>query len=207
MTSINYNKLKLLKLSLVFLLVIICCFYFFKTSSYAKYKSEIESSIDTEIAKWSIFLNNENITDTFEKSININDITWESTHTEKNHAAPGSNGYFTIEIDASTTEIAFKYDINYTDKSIDDNYVLTVSSITSSDGFLVYTKEHNYTGLFSLDDIDNKKKKIITINVYWKNDDQTDFDSLVDANSKYLDLKFSATQYHGENIVEYSKQK
>ena len=63
MTSINYNKLKLLKLSLVFLLVIICCFYFFKTSSYAKYKSEIESSIDTEIAKWSIFLNNENITD------------------------------------------------------------------------------------------------------------------------------------------------
>lgn len=207
MTSINYNKLKLLKLFLTFFLVIICCFYFIGTFSYAKYASNIEGNIDTKIASWSIFLNSENITDTFEKSITIDDITWESDHTENGHAAPGSNGYFTIELDGDTTEVAFKYDIDYTDKSVDSDYVLTISSITSSDGFLVYTKEHNYTGLFSLDDIDNKKKKIITINVYWKNDDQTDFDSLVDADSKYLDLKFSATQYHGENIVEYSKQK
>ena len=38
----------------------------------------------------------------------------------------------------------------------------------------------------------------------WKNDDISDFDSNVDDQSDFLDLKFVATQYRGENIIEYS---
>lgn len=204
MTRINFNKLKLIKLVLLFVLVVICFCYFCGFFTYSKYKSEVSTEVDSKIAHWSILLNSENITDTFEKNISIDDITWESTHTESGYASPGSSGYFTIEIDGDTTEVAFKYDISYTDKTIDENYVLNLVSINSSDGFLIHTKKNNYTGLFSLPDINNKRKKIITINVLWKNDDETEFDSNVNENSTFLNLKFVATQYNGENIVEYS---
>lgn len=205
MTRVYFNKLKLIKLILVFILVIICVCYCCGVFTYSKYQSKVETEVESNIAKWSIFLNSENITDTFEKTVTIDDITWESTHTESGHAAPGSSGYFTIEIDGDITEVAFKYDINYIDKSQDENYVLKLVSMTSSDGYLIHTKKDNYTGLFSLADINSKRKKVITFNVVWENDDETDFDSNVDSNSDFLDLKFIATQYHGENIVEYSE--
>lgn len=204
MARVFFNRFKLLKLLLIFILVIICFCYFFGVFTYSKYQSKVDTEVSAKIAKWSIFLNSENITDTFEKTISINDITWESTHTESGHAAPGSSGYFTVEIDGDDSEVAFKYDISYTDKTQDENYVLDLVSINSSDGFLVHTKSNNYTGLFSLADINNQRKKVITFNIIWKNDDSTDFDSKVDNESNFLDLKFIATQYHGENIVEYS---
>lgn len=201
----RYNKLKLVKIMLIFILVLVCFYYICNPFSYSKYRANVKSEVDTKVASWSILLNKENITDTFEKKISISDINWNAEHTESKYVAPGSNGNFTLEIDVDSTEVAFKYDISYTDKSVDNNYVLTISSITSSDGFLVNTDENNYTGLFSLSDIEKKRKKIITVNVYWPNDDDTNFDSEVSDDSNYLDLKFTATQYHGESIVEYSK--
>ena len=206
MTKVSFNRFKLIKLLLIFLLVIICFCYFCGIFTYSKYQSKVGTEVNPKIAKWSILLNSENITDTFEKTISINDITWESTHTESGHAAPGSSGYFTIEIDGDDSEVAFKYDVSFTDKSQDENYVLNLVSINSSDGFLIHTKSNNYTGLFSLTDINNQRKKVITFNVIWKNDDITDFDSNVDDQSDFLDLKFVATQYRGENIIEYSSE-
>lgn len=203
------KKIPIIKLSKVILtgvLVIFCILYLFSNTTSASYESIVNSDANSTIAKWSININNENITDTYDKKIDINDITWDNSHTESGKVSPGSTGSFTFEIDPDDTDLAFRYDIKYIDKTIDDNYVLTITSITSSDSYLIHTGIDNYTGLFSLNDINNKTKKIITINISWlNNEENNEKDSLVGITDdvNYIDLDFSAKQYNGELIEEY----
>ena len=199
--------IKLTKVILTGVLVIFYVLYLSGAMTSASYESVATGESKSDIAKWKININSQNITDTYDKEVSINDITWDNTHTESGKVSPGTTGVFTLEIDPIDTDLAFKYDIKYIDKSINSDYVLTITSITSSDSYLVHTAEDNYTGLFSLNDVNKKNKKVITINISWiNNEENNDEDNKINDSDdvNYIDLRFNASQYNGELIEEYS---
>ncbi len=202
------NIFKLLKVILIGSLVIVCVLYLTNNLTFSSYESKIDGEVDSKIAHWNININEENITDSYDTVIDIDDISWDTSHTATGKVSPGSTGVFTIEIDPTDTELAFSYDIKFKDKVINNDYVLTMTSITSSDSYLIHTEIDKYTGLFSLNDINTKVKKVITINIAWLNDDDNNesdsniSDSVEDI--KYIDLEFRAKQYNGELIKDYT---
>ena len=80
-------------------------------SSYAKYRRQVETSVENSIASWNILLNTESIID---KTVLTNSIT--PTITSNNYVksgtiAPGSSGSFDIVIDATDVDVDFTYEI------------------------------------------------------------------------------------------------
>ena len=204
----KFPILKLLKVILTGSLVIFCFFFLVGIKTSASYESNIKGEENNKIATWNININNENITDTYDKVITISDINWNNSHTDSSKVSPSSSGAFTLEIDPMTTDVAFTYELKYIDKTIDDKYLLTITSSTSSDGYFIHTSNDTYTGLFSLSDIKNKTKKIITVNLSWINNDSNNENdtSISDTTEevKYINLVFTAKQYNGEKIIEYT---
>ena len=61
--------------------------------------------------------------------------------------------------------------------------------------------------MFSLNDVNKKNKKVITINISWiNNEENNDEDNKINDSDdvNYIDLRFNASQYNGELIEEYS---
>lgn len=77
--------------------------------TYAKYFSNENNRLGSNIKKWHIKVNNEDIstTKTFTNKININFSKTE--HKAANTIAPGATGSFTIDIDYTNTEVNFDY--------------------------------------------------------------------------------------------------
>lgn len=98
-----------LKLLAAFIALIICITQIQQT--YAKYIDVKEGNTDFTIAKWKILVNNQDITDSSTMSSLINPVYIENDNIKDGVIAPGSEGYFDIEIDSTNTEVSFTYTI------------------------------------------------------------------------------------------------
>lgn len=189
------KKCKIIKIIIVILLIVGCLYFLFSRGAYAFYESFIDGNINLRVAKWDIKVNNVVITGDSTSEISFSNIGWTNSHAIDGKAAPGSIGVADLVIDPNNTDVAFEYEFDIVDKSVDDSKILTVNSVTSDNGDIIF-EDGVYKGFFSLDDINDRKKVTINIGVEWVNDDSiNDFDYI--DSSDFLVVNFTASQYKG----------
>ena len=101
------NK-KLILIILLFFLV----FIFLFQEAYAKYRKYASVQVDNNIAKWDIKINNELIGNKTTLTNRITPVIIENDYVKQNVLAPGSLGYFDVNIDATDADVSFTYEID-----------------------------------------------------------------------------------------------
>lgn len=186
-------------------LVFFCIFGIVIISTFSLLESNITSPVKVSPANWSIKVNNNLIGESSE--FEITDIVWSGNENVKpGKAAPGTNGYFSIEIDPSDVDVAFIYSFTIDRTELLNEY-FRIDSIETEGINLIRTGIDTYSGIFSLEDISSNTKKNIKFNLYWENNEENnEVDSEYVGVNKTINIpitmKFS--QYLGETLVEYN---
>ncbi|HIQ90912.1 MAG TPA: hypothetical protein IAB27_04740 [Candidatus Coprosoma intestinipullorum] len=81
----------------------------FSFKPYAKYLEESDGDTDFDIASWKIIVNNQDISEATTMSSLMNQVYLDNENVAGGVIAPGSAGYFDLDIDASQTEASFSY--------------------------------------------------------------------------------------------------
>ncbi len=95
------------------------------SNTYSRYVAAAEENIDLALANWQILLNDEDITNSSESIGLINPVILENENVANNKLAPSSVGYFDINIDASSVELSFNYNLKINNNEILDDLLIT----------------------------------------------------------------------------------
>ncbi len=159
--------------------------------------------------KWSIKLNNVDISSGVVNNFVIDNIIYsENSNVASNRIAPGRSGYFDIELDPSGTEVAIRYDIfiDLESASYPSNIAFSIQDLTN--GNAVLTDINTYTGVIDLEDIDSGDPITLRLNVIWSDivsNNETDTElASTKGNSLQVPVTVVIQQYQGETIVPMS---
>ena len=192
-------------LSAIFVVVVIVEIIY----AFGLLESHTTRVVQNDLGQWSILVNNVDVTGQT-VSFTINNINYDTdTNVESGKMAPGLGGSFDISIDPSGTEVSVRYDITYdktaiqsTETSIDIGSVVETSGKT-----LVQTGANTYTGIITLNEINNDKVDTITTSLVWPDvaaNGEKDYEVGKTANSTIsLPITVKLTQYTGEQITAY----
>lgn len=179
--------------------------------TYAKYFATANTAtLSQDIAKWIIKINELDIKSETGESVELeidNFGNFSNNYTAPNKIAPFSEGYVDIKIDPTGTDVAVKYDVEL-DTTNDSNLAITAwLEMQSEERTLIKTGEHKYTAIFTLDEIQDSQTDTLRCYIMWANDENkneidTEVAGEVDAKVK-VNVRITATQYLGEEIVEY----
>lgn len=174
------NYLKKIILLLAFLSLTFSIFFLQKT--YAKYKTDVESTANLQVARWRIVVNNQDIRNNKETTVQITPTFTNNDNVKDNVIAPTSEGYFDIIIDCSAADVSFNYSINITTNptsSVTD-LIATGYSINNNDIIPIQNNTPITNNVLRTDNIN-----IISIRVYIKWDDSQDatMDNIADTNA------------------------
>lgn len=81
-------------------------------STYAKYKKQVNSNVNSTIASWNIKINDETINNKKTLTNSITPTFYENEYVKENTLVPGIKGYFDINIDSSKIDVDFNYEVN-----------------------------------------------------------------------------------------------
>lgn len=174
--------------------------------TYALLESKTNKVVETGLGKWTILVNDVDITKNVE--FTIDSMNWdENVNVKEKKIAPGVGGYFDITIDPTDTDVSVRYDIFF-DFSVFENSSIVVDSISSIDGNeLINTDINTYTGVINLSDIKNDKTNTVRVYIVWENNDNNnDYDTslgMVAGNALEIPVSIGVSQYTGDEIVEY----
>ena len=187
-------------------------------TTYAKYYTEIETTLEETIGAWVVKVNDTNIaTENDVESFTINAINYNSNnYVQEGKIAPGLQGYFDVTIDATEASVAVIYDvtIDFSKLNLSDSIKFTrlarvVDGVESDEG-ITKTGESTYTGVVSLDDIEAGKTNTLRVYLGWEDDGtgtNDDEDSILGTNKDAqveIPVTVKASQYSGEEIIEYT---
>jgi hypothetical protein len=127
-TTVIKTKLKTLIVFVIFAFALSIV-----SNTYSRYVAAAEENIDLALANWQILLNDEDITNSSESIGLINPVILENENVANNKLAPSSKGYFDINIDASSVELSFNYDIKINKNEILDDLLITKYQIIKED--------------------------------------------------------------------------
>ena len=151
------------KIILAIIALFTCIFQINQT--YAKYLDKKDGDTDFNIAKWKITVNNKDITEAATMTSLITPVYIKNDNVADGVIAPGSEGYFDLDIDGSETEVSFKYNISISsseNSSVKDlqitKYQINNDSPITTDGTSEVANTVNY----------NETNKKISIRVYFK---------------------------------------
>lgn len=141
------NKIKLL----IFLLCIVALLSTIN-STYSRYVSASSGIVQTDIARWQIFVNNENIVENYNTSMTFIPVIEQNDNVAANKIAPSSKGYFDIFINPSNVDVSFTYDINITipndslisDIKVTDYAIVKGTEITEETTFTKIKLDSNF---------------------------------------------------------------
>ena len=196
------NKKNFLVLIAIFSMLFL---YFCARATYTAYESIVSGKARTNVSGIRLTINGEELgTDALlDNRIILDNITWTNTHTREGKMSPGSTGTFTFELDPTGSEVAILYEIQFVDKVMDDDKILTFNNITS-DQNLVRTGVDTYSGIISLSDAEDSVKTHITVNFSFDgSDDIEGFDQDNQVYEDFFEINFHALQYKGETLVPY----
>ena len=175
------------------------------TDTYRLFESNKTKLVDNPIASWNILINNSNLNQN--KTFTINNFQIDENTTVKNgRIAPGTTGYFDIEIDPSDTDVSIRYDITFDCSKLPSN--LTVESIEETNGYtIVRTDAYTYSNIITLTNIKNGVKNNIRVHIKWQNvEEQNQNDTEIGLNKEYIlniPITITATQYFNETLQPY----
>lgn len=140
----------LLNKKFILLIAFVCLFLCIITmqDTYAKYTSAINETTDIAIARWRILVNDFDIRSSSSTENLIEPVFSGNSNIASGVIAPTATGYFTIEVDATGTDLAFTYNI-----SVDNSLDSPVSDIIVNRCVLNQTQNSNGTELTVTDGV------------------------------------------------------
>ena len=204
----NPKEIKSKKIYLVYvfilLIAIICIIQIF-----AVFQSEVEGSINFEKGVWQIEVNGIDISNGVNKEFIVNNIEIQNNeHVKPGNLAPGLSGIFNISINPENTDVSVRYDVSLNEESL-TNKNITIKSITETvqGNSLIKTGENVYTGIITLDDINQGIQNNIKVEIEWiDNEEYNEEDINMGTQEDYkleIPIVVHVTQYLGEVIETY----
>lgn len=99
------------KLQVILLLISVSVSLGLMSSTYSRYVANTTGNIDALFAKWQILVNTTDVASNTVSSIDFVPVIEEDENVASNVVAPGSKGYFDIEINAANTDVSFAYNL------------------------------------------------------------------------------------------------
>lgn len=200
----NKNLRKLLFLLMMCILILLI---YKIIDIYALFHSEMEANVVLENGKWNITVNGATITTGNEIDFVIDQIsTTENNFVEPGKLAPGLSGNFEIAINPENTNVSIRYDIILNEEEL-GNSNLKIKSIEEVENNykLINTSENTYTGVITLEDINNGIIHKIKMEVEWVDDglnNENDTELGTDESHQLqIPIRVHAIQYLGEEIT------
>ena len=145
--------------------------------SYAKYVSSAEAGTNLTIAKWAFKVNGQDIIDNNNFTDTIVPVFEGSSYVAPGVIAPGSEGYFDIEIDSSNTDVNFNQTITLA--LADEN---TVTGYKMNNGnFIEFDEDTVITSHITQNSIN--KINIYRVYVKWVDDEGETMNNTDDTNA------------------------
>ena len=200
------NKVRVILYLLIVILVAVSVTLVYDTL--ALFETNAEAIVNNDVGRWIIKVSNQDITTGTSEVINIDSFVYTSNpHVESGFIAPGGSAYFDLIIDATECDVAVMYTLSFdlSDTEYADNIRFDIDGLETIG--ITQTGEHDYTGVISLNQIENEETLSLRIYVYWDdiasyNVDDTELGIVYD-NSLKVPIGFHAVQYLGETIVPY----
>lgn len=181
-----------LRFIIIFILVVTISFIYLFQSTYAKYKKQVNSNVNSTIASWNIKINNETINNKKTLTNSITHTFYENEYVKENTLAPGIKGYFDINIDSSKIDVDFNYEVN-----------AVLNNSTNLTDFKITDYELNDSGIkqnFSTTGISNSLPKNtentkIRFYIEWIDDDTNVMNNIEDTTyaTNHDDVKYVLT--------------
>lgn len=177
-------------------------------NTYGLFESKKEIDIDKSVAKWNIYINDNNLNTT--ETFTIDNFTFQETDTvAKDKIAPGILGWFDILIDARDTQVSIIYEITFDFTSLPSN--MTVEKIEEINGReIIKTGPNTYSNYITLDDINNNVKDTIRVHIKWNNDEENNENDtnigIIKNNSIKIPVSITVSQYLNDTIEPYNEQ-
>ncbi|CDE95567.1 putative uncharacterized protein [Clostridium sp. CAG:914] len=177
-------------------------------NTYGLFESKKEIDIDKSVAKWNIYINDNNLNTT--ETFTIDNFTFQETDTvAKDKIAPGILGWFDILIDARDTQVSIIYEITFDFTSLSSN--ITVEKIEEINGReIIKTGPNTYSNYITLDDINNNVKDTIRVHIKWNNDEENNENDtnigIIKNNSIKIPVSITVSQYLNDTIEPYNEQ-
>ena len=158
-----------LKRSHRFMIAFVALFMFISLiqDSYAKYLTNATANTNMTVARWSIKINNSDITSSGDFSNTIVPVFAGNTHIASDIVAPLSEGYFDIAIDFTNVDVSFDQSISVkhaTSNTISD-LIITGYSI---DGGTTITSVGSSTALIEKSVLLSQVQRTVTYRIYVK---------------------------------------
>ncbi len=177
-------------------------------NTYGLFESKKEIDIDKSVAKWNIYINDNNLNTT--ETFTIDNFTFQETDTvAKDKIAPGILGWFDILIDARDTQVSIIYEITFDFTSLSSN--ITVEKIEEINGReIIKTGPNTYSNYITLEDINNNLKDTIRVYIKWNNDEENNENDtnigIIKNNSIKIPVSITVSQYLNDTIEPYNEQ-
>lgn len=178
--------------------------------TFAIFETDAEGNSTMNIGKWQINLDNVDITNGEVTNVTLSNFIYtENNNVENGYIAPGRSGYYDIILDPGDTEVAIRFDVTISESS-DDNANIEYNIDLLNESNIIQTGENTYTGIFSLEDIENGSNLGLRVNINWINNslyDESDTEiGLVVDNTINVPISLVLTQYLGEEILPYDEE-
>ena len=175
------------------------------TNTYGLFESNINMNADSKLATWNILINDTNIGKSETFTID-NFISEEDSTVASGKIAPGTSGYFNINIDPSTTQVSIRYDLTFDFSKLDN--LFTITKVEEKNGYnLIKTGPNTYSNVITLNEIKENKTNNIRVYIKWNNNEENnDKDTeigLTENNTLNIPVSITVLQYSGEKIEPY----
>lgn len=190
------------KVLIIFGISLLLLFGYEIVKTYAIFESDVLVQSNSPLAKWEIAINGKSI-DKNTTTFTVDNVIWSSSnHVVDGKAAPGSTASFEISIDPHNTQVAIKYDV-ILDFSMINNPEIRFLSLEETNGKkLIKTGEDKYTGVLTLEDIDNNRIDNLLVKLVWNNNEENNENDSAMPSTFDIPVIIKFEQYLGEEIVE-----
>ena len=165
---------KKLKLIAAFISLSVCLCLM--SNTYSRYVAGATGNVEALFSKWQILVNNVDITNNLDSSIEFTPIIEENEYVAANVVAPSSKGYFDVVVDPSNVDVSFSYDItlgieneNMPDLLIKGYSFVPADYIGEEELEVIVAEENKISNTLNFDkETESFKFEAFTIRVYFE---------------------------------------
>lgn len=165
-----------IKFIIIFIFIVGISFIYLFQATYAKYRKQITTEVNANVASWNIKINDEAIANKKKLANSITPIFDENEYVKANTLAPGVTGHFDIIIDSSNVDVDFTYEITASLAEDTDLKDFKITGYELNDSGTINKYDSSITG----DLVKNTKNTKIRFYVAWVDDDTNEMDNSED---------------------------
>lgn len=142
------------------------------TYTFARYTNTATGTSAAQVAPWIVKVNETDITAS--NTFTAGEINWTANENiADGYTAPGREGNFNIEIDPTGAKVAMEYEVTIDTTEFDTYNQIVIYEVrnTTTDEVLTKNSEGNYTGIITLDEVENGMVQDLEITIKWNNDE------------------------------------